>query len=78
MNRPLPTISEPELTAMAVFHPNGAQVLEVGIAGTASDTVYTRDQVRQLKDIIDAFERQCTFEDGRPSERFRMHKEPLS
>lgn len=77
MNRPLPPVAEPELTAMAVFHPNGAQVLEVGIAGTASDTMFSRDQVRQLKEKIEAFERQCTFEDGRPNERFRMHKEPL-
>lgn len=76
MSRPLPPLNEPEVTGMAVFYPNDRAVLEVGFAG-APDTPFTREQVRQLKEIIEAFERLCLFEDGRPGDRLRMHKEPL-
>jgi len=61
---------------MAVFWPNGAAVLEVGFAGHP-DIPFTREQVSQLKEKIEAFERHCTFEDGRPDERHRMHREAL-
>lgn len=77
MNRPLPERAAAEVTAMAVFEPSGRHYLEVCIAGTPIDVVYTRDQVEQLEEKIAAFKRVATFEDGRPVERVRRHKEPL-
>ncbi|WP_297105208.1 hypothetical protein [uncultured Devosia sp.] len=76
MTRPLPHIREPEVTAMAVFCPNGVAFLEVGFAGHP-DIPFTREQVAQLKEKIENFERQCLFEDGRPDERHRIHREAL-
>lgn len=75
MTRPLPSIRAPELTAMAVFEPNGAAFLEV-CAG-AYDVAFSRDQVAALKEKIAAFERASLFEDGRPAERLHRHKEAL-
>lgn len=76
MTRPLPQIREPEVLAMAVFHPSGEACLEVGTIGRPDQT-FTRDQARQLMEKLEAFERLCTFEDGRPDTRLRIHREAL-
>jgi hypothetical protein len=61
---------------MAVFHPSGEACIEVGTSGRPDQT-FTRDQVRQLIDKLEAFERLCTFEDGRPDTRQRIYREAL-
>ena len=76
MSRSLPPTREPEVTAMAVFSPNGVAVFEVGFAGHP-DVPFSREQVTQLKEKIEAFERVCLFEDGRPDERVRVRREAL-
>jgi len=77
MNRPLPKLPEAEIVAMAVFEPAGTHYLEVAIAGTPVDVLYTRDQVEQLEEKIAAFKRASIMEDVRAVERLRRHKEPL-
>jgi hypothetical protein len=77
MNRPLPSRPEAEIVAMAIFEPSGTQYLAVAITGTPVDVLYTRDQVDQLEEKIAAFKRAVTFEDARPIERPRRHREPL-
>ncbi len=76
MPRPLPVIREPDLSAMAVFTPEGAAYLEVGGPG-CGEAMYTVDQVQQLEEIIASFKRAVMFEEGRPEPRRNKHREPL-
>lgn len=76
MTRPLPAIRQPELSAMAVFTPEGAAYLQVGAPGVG-EAIYTVDQVDQLEDIIASFKRAVLFEDGRPEPRRTKHREAL-
>lgn len=76
MSRPLPRIREPEVLAVAIIHPSGEAILEVGTFGRP-DQAFTRDQARQLMEKLEAFERLCIFEDGRPDTRHRIYREAL-
>ena len=69
--RLMDVIGRCELMARAHLLPSGDHQLEIGIEGTPVEILLSRDQVRQLAGIIEAFNRQVTFEDGGPDRRHR-------
>lgn len=77
MNRMLPFRRPAPVLARGHVYPDGSAFLEVGIEGVCAEMLLSRDQVAELKEKIAAFERFVTFEDGRPVDRPRHHREAL-
>ena len=77
MARSLPVIRSLPILARGHVYPDGAAYLEVALQGAGVDVMFTRDQVVELKEKIAAFERFLSFEDGRPIDRLRPHREAL-
>ena len=65
-----------ELFARAVFEPGGMQVLEID-RRYGVPFYFTADQIPWLRKALAEFEREATFEDGRPDTRHNRHIKPL-
>ncbi len=64
------------VTAMAIFEPSGNHCLEIMLGGSPASLMLGRQQVRDLRKAIDAFEREAAFEDGGP-DRLHRRRKPL-
>lgn len=74
MTRPAPRITPREIVAGVRLQPSGAHELEVAVPGGVVGMRFSRDQVGSLKRVIEAFEEQVAFEDGRSGPELRAPK----
>lgn len=64
--RPAPRIEVRDIVALAILEPNGAHLLEVAVPSGVVAMRFNREQVRQLKSAIAAYEAETIRADGGP------------
>lgn len=64
--RPAPRIEVRDIVAMAILEPNGGHLLEVAVPSGVVAMRFNREQVRQLKSAIAAYEAETIRADGGP------------
>lgn len=62
------------LSAFGIFEPSGNHCMEILLDGMPVTMLFGREQVKQLRKAIEAFEREAIFRDGGPDFQRRITK----